>query len=51
MERRLTSMRTKLLAVRARRVPPGLDDKTLTAWNGLMVSAFARGYQVLGDPR
>ena len=46
--RRLDGMRPKLLVVRAKRVPPGKDDKILTDWNGLMISAFARGYQVLG---
>ncbi len=38
-------------AVRARRVPPGLDDKILTAWNGMMISAMAEGARVLGDSR
>jgi len=36
---------------RARRVPPGLDRKLVTAWNGMAVSAFARGHAVLGDAR
>ncbi len=39
----------KLRAVRARRPRPHLDDKIITAWNGLMISAFAKGAQVLGD--
>ncbi len=41
----------KLLEVRSRRVRPGLDDKILTAWNGLMISAFAKGAQALYEPR
>ncbi len=49
--RRLDGMKQKLLAARDRRVPPGKDDKVLTDWNGLMISAMARGYQVLGDER
>ena len=40
----------KLRAVRAARPRPHLDDKILTAWNGLMISALARGAQVLGEP-
>ncbi|MFN8390090.1 MAG: thioredoxin domain-containing protein [Bdellovibrionota bacterium] len=43
------SARQKLLAARGKRQRPHRDDKVLTSWNGLMISAFARGYQVLGD--
>ena len=42
-ERRLATAREKLLAARARRVPPGLDDKVLVEWNGLMIASLARG--------
>jgi uncharacterized protein len=40
-----------LMAARAKRVRPHLDDKILTAWNGLMISAFAKGGAVLDDAR
>jgi len=40
----------RLRAVRAGRPRPHLDDKIVTAWNGLMLSALARGAQVLGEP-
>jgi uncharacterized protein YyaL (SSP411 family) len=45
----LTSAGETLFAVRAKRPRPHLDDKIITAWNGLMISAFARAAQVLGD--
>ncbi len=47
----LEASRKKLLALRAGRVRPHLDDKILTAWNGLMISAFAKGGQILNEPR
>jgi uncharacterized protein YyaL (SSP411 family) len=47
----LTESRQKLLAVRERRVPPGLDDKILTSWNGLMIASMARGGRVTGQER
>jgi uncharacterized protein YyaL (SSP411 family) len=36
-----------LMAARAQRARPPRDDKILTAWNGLMISAFAKGGAVL----
>ncbi len=51
LEARLDRMRARLLAVRSRRVRPGRDDKVLAAWNGLALSALARGHQVLGEAR
>jgi uncharacterized protein YyaL (SSP411 family) len=40
-----------LLEARAKRVRPHLDDKILTSWNGLMISALALGGAVLQEPR
>jgi uncharacterized protein YyaL (SSP411 family) len=37
-----------LLRVRSLRPRPHLDDKILTAWNGMMISAFAKGARILG---
>ncbi len=39
----------KLLDVRSLRVKPGLDDKILTSWNALMITAFAKGYRVSNE--
>jgi uncharacterized protein len=47
----LATSREKLFAIRSKRPRPHLDDKIIAAWNGLMISAYARGAQVLDDPR
>ncbi len=49
LEAALRDARSVLLAARDERVHPGLDDKVLTSWNGLMIIAMARGFRVLGD--
>ena len=50
LDAQLVGPRRRLLAIRAERVPPAKDDKVLADWNGLMISALARGYEVLGAP-
>ncbi|MBD3335660.1 MAG: DUF255 domain-containing protein [Candidatus Eisenbacteria bacterium] len=50
MERKVAQWRTQLLEARSKRVRPGLDDKILTDWNGLMISACARAGRILNDP-
>lgn len=50
MTTRLNRARQTLLAARANRPWPGLDDKVLTAWNGLMLAAFAEAGRVLERP-
>ena len=47
----LKSAREKLFSVREERVRPGLDDKVLTSWNGLMLGAIARAGRVLNEPK
>jgi uncharacterized protein YyaL (SSP411 family) len=46
----LARSREKLFAIRTKRPRPHLDDKIIAAWNGLMISAYARAAQVLDDP-
>jgi uncharacterized protein YyaL (SSP411 family) len=43
--------REKLLAARAKRPRPGLDDKCLASWNGLALSGLARAFLATGDPQ
>jgi uncharacterized protein YyaL (SSP411 family) len=47
--KRLEEDRFKLLGIRSKRVHPLKDDKIIASWNGLMISALARGYQVFGE--
>ena len=47
----LEGAKGRLMDRRARRPRPHLDDKILAAWNGLMISAFAKGAQALGEDR
>jgi hypothetical protein len=44
---RLPEIRRRLYEARAERIRPGLDDKRLTAWNALMISALADAGAVL----
>jgi len=39
----------KLLDFRSRRIRPGLDDKIITSWNALMISAFVKGFRVTAN--
>ena len=50
LDARLAPMREKLLARRATRVRPGLDDKVLADWNGLMIAALVRAATLLDRP-
>jgi uncharacterized protein len=49
-EARLAVLRAKLLSVRATRVRPGLDDKVLADWNGLMIAALANASLMFAEP-
>lgn len=49
LQEEIAETRTVLLAERAKREKPFLDDKVVTAWNGLAIAALARAGKVLGE--
>ena len=50
-EQQIEHDRAKLFAARKQRIRPHLDDKIITAWNGMMITALARGGQALDEPQ
>jgi uncharacterized protein YyaL (SSP411 family) len=49
-EQRLAPMREKLLEARTKRVRPGLDDKVLADWNGLMIAGLVNAGIIFDEP-
>jgi uncharacterized protein YyaL (SSP411 family) len=47
LQAKLVAIKDKLYATRTHRVHPGLDDKILTAWNGMMLASLAEAARVL----
>ncbi|CCH53706.1 protein of unknown function DUF255 [Fibrisoma limi BUZ 3] len=47
---RLDATHLRLLKIRNERIRPGLDDKILCSWNGLMLKGLATAYRVFGEP-
>lgn len=50
LEAILAEGKQKLFEEREKRIKPGVDDKILTSWNGLMLRGMAMGYQLTGKP-
>ena len=50
-EARLAPLRRKLFEAREKRIRPGLDDKIMADWNGLMIAALVNAATLLGEPR
>jgi len=48
-QEQLDRIKDRLKSVRDNRIPPGLDDKSLTSWNSLMISAYVDAYKAFGD--
>lgn len=49
LKRIINDASSRLFEIREKRVKPGRDDKILTAWNGLMISSFAKGFRVTNN--
>jgi uncharacterized protein len=51
LQHTIDRVRPLVYQARLNRVPPSLDDKIITAWNGMMISAMAEGARVFGQPQ
>jgi len=51
IENLISKCSKKLLEIRNKREQPGKDDKIITSWNGLMVSAFLSGYRITDNSK
>ena len=49
LREKMKNARAILFSERKKRIPPGLDDKILIAWNALMCSAYCHAFSALGD--
>jgi len=49
LQEMVQSWKEKIMAVRANRIRPGLDDKILTSWNALMLNGLADAYYTFGN--
>jgi uncharacterized protein YyaL (SSP411 family) len=50
LQKSIAAIKKELLIIRNKRIRPGLDDKTLTSWNALMLHAYVDAYTVFNDP-
>ncbi|MFA7158057.1 MAG: thioredoxin domain-containing protein, partial [Kiritimatiellia bacterium] len=51
LNKRLESIKEKLVAARQKRIHPDKDDKILTDWNGLMIAALAKAARAFDAPQ
>ncbi len=49
LHEKIAKVKPMLLAIREKRIKPGLDDKTLTSWNAMMLKAYADAYDVFDE--
>jgi uncharacterized protein YyaL (SSP411 family) len=50
-QQQMAEARAQLFEARASRIRPGLDDKILASWNGLMLKGYVDAYRVFGESR
>ncbi|WP_299456811.1 thioredoxin domain-containing protein [uncultured Microscilla sp.] len=51
LKQKVTQWNERLLTARNKRIRPGLDDKILTSWNGLMLKGLVDAYRVFDSPK
>lgn len=47
---KISTIKSTLLEYRSKRIRPGLDNKILASWNGMMLKAYTDAYRVFGEP-
>jgi len=51
LDKKVAAAKSKLMAVRDTRIRPGLDDKSLTSWNAMMLQGYADAYAAFGEEK
>lgn len=51
LQLKISSLKNKLFLVREKRIRPGLDNKIITSWNGLMLRGLCEAYRSFGEER
>lgn len=49
LKSKIELLKSKVLAIRSARIRPGLDNKIIAAWNGMMLKGYVDAYRVFGD--
>lgn len=49
LKKDIGQVKKELLDIREKRTPPGLDDKSLTSWNALMITGLVDAYKAFGE--
>jgi uncharacterized protein YyaL (SSP411 family) len=49
LREKISTAQALLLSIREKRIRPGLDDKTLTSWNAMMLKGYVDAYDAFGE--